>query len=201
MRESAGSGELWRRNQLVYETTRTFFVWADGVDTPVGAGEEPYAEVSKVTGPRSKGNALARAVAGGAAHGEEDGMTKDEKRIAIAEFCGARWYQVIGGRVLSFNTLSPTILKPDTGELLDIPNYPEDLNAMHEAIKQLDDESSLLPPEEGFETQLDSYINELEYEVSKTCAQDDIYKKTVTASAEQSSTAFVKAIGKWRRVQ
>jgi hypothetical protein len=117
-------------------------------------------------------------------------MNINKQQIAIAEFCGARWYQVIGGRVLSFNTLSPTILKPDTGELLDIPNYPEDLNAIHEAEK-------LLTP-----IQKHTYAEHLFQIVG---GYDDYYDgivfteamKIVYATPSQRAEALLRTIGKW----
>lgn len=58
-------------------------------------------------------------------------MTKEQQRIAIAEWMG--WSDIKQGPYdgSPFGRL-------DTHELKPVPNYPEDLNAMHEAEKQLD---------------------------------------------------------------
>lgn len=64
-------------------------------------------------------------------------MTNDEIRIKIAEACG--WTHVEkeeGGAVYGYP-------KTNSCRLFAIPNYPEDLNAMHEAEKVLTDEQDL----------------------------------------------------------
>jgi hypothetical protein len=76
---------------------------------------------------------------------QEEKMTPEKQRIAIAEACGATWRQLpeLNTKVLSFchgaNTLGPLRWELENGDILapDIPDYLSDLNAMHEAEKVL----------------------------------------------------------------
>jgi hypothetical protein len=61
-------------------------------------------------------------------------MNDSEMQIAIAEACGYKpdpeeglWYQLSGGQIAGFKD----------GSVLPLPNYPNDLNAMHQAEKVL----------------------------------------------------------------
>jgi hypothetical protein len=86
-------------------------------------------------------------------------MTNEQINIAIAEACG--WEDAFY-------------------DLLDIPNYCNDLNAMHEAEKVLGEVHSI-----------------------KSCEYDDWLQSTTEhdqkwrATAAQRAEAFLKTIGKW----
>jgi len=87
-------------------------------------------------------------------------MTPEKQRIAIAEACGWR----IAERVLP--------------ELQILPNYTEDLNAMHEAEKVLNQKQK----EDYFFIILNFYGN---------------WPKAIQATADQRAEAFLRAVGKW----
>lgn len=69
-------------------------------------------------------------------------MTLEQQRIAIAEWMEAKHIQFVGSKAWTFQSYndSEDLLCPITDEqgcLEDVPNYPSDLNAMHEAEKKL----------------------------------------------------------------
>lgn len=117
-------------------------------------------------------------------------MTKEKQRIVIAEFCGAKHVQFLGKKAWTFegypnpeNLLCPM----EHGEcLIDVPNYPEDLNAMHEAECHLK-----VGQVESFVEELMGLIPKSEY------GPRDRLFWFCHATASQRSEAFVKTIGKW----
>jgi hypothetical protein len=125
-------------------------------------------------------------------------MSPEEQRIAIAEACGAKWLAVppatdlqsaMGfdlyrpGRLLTFMGEVPQILPiAKTGYdaiVGDIPDYLNDLNAMHEAEKVLN------------ANQVDAYIDFLINGRKATAFM------AVFATATQRAEAFLRTIGKW----
>lgn len=112
-------------------------------------------------------------------------MTNEQINIAIAEACGYEWRVGIYGNCRGLFHPDDNYLKeqPCLDMVLPIssdcakkvPNYCNDLNAMHEAEKYIMDESSIL------------YKEELE---KVSC----IWHST----AKQKAIAFLKAIGKWK---
>lgn len=134
-------------------------------------------------------------------------MTEERQRIAIAEFCGAVWHEVppMSGWVLTltederkgFERLHPKRIlsfhdwpfdsprcaplpfpNPETGDAISVPDYPRDLNAMHEAKKLLT------------EDQIPVYWQTL-YEVCKTT------QWPFNPEAYQEAETFLRTIGKW----
>ena len=91
-------------------------------------------------------------------------MTPEKQRIAIAEACGTmQWsYALAFGRLVAAS----------------VPNYTEDLNAMHEAEK-------VLTP-----SQIAPYVDSCE-EMNKKWATPAF------ATAAQRAEAFLRTIGKW----
>ena len=63
-------------------------------------------------------------------------MTPEAQRIAIAEACGWKWH----GEATYGGTQRNGWWKDDNYSFHGIPDYPTDLNAMHEAEKVLTDE-------------------------------------------------------------
>lgn len=128
-------------------------------------------------------------------------MTPEKIRIAMAEACGwtrVEWYEDNSGPPI-LHGFPPTqvgysatgdwqaITKEHTSH---VPNYPEDLNAVHEAEKTLDRVKDLLPeaaPDAPF-TQYDRYWGEL----GATCKGDVVH-----ATAAQRCEAFLRTVGKW----
>jgi hypothetical protein len=105
-------------------------------------------------------------------------MNQEKQRIAIAEACGIvgpfdnRWikeYEEEGGDSYGFTGF-------EKGELVFIPDYLNDLNAIHEAEKVLNN------------VQRERYRTELVY----SQAGRDVF-----ATAAQRAEAFLITIGKW----
>lgn len=113
-------------------------------------------------------------------------MNPSAQRIAIAEACGWKWKPELFGLIQGPEHLSGA---------RNVPDYPNDLNAMHEAEKVLT------------EKQWDSYIN-WELRCTVAAAQDrtikcsvrpmpDEVRGLVHATAAQRAEAFLKATGRW----
>ena len=107
-------------------------------------------------------------------------MNPEQQRIAIAEACGIvgpfdnRWikeYEEEGGDVHGFTGF-------EKGELVFIPDYLHDLNAMHEA------ENVLMQAD-------------LIFEYGMHITTDHHYEHLLRATAAQRAEAFLKTIGKW----
>jgi hypothetical protein len=105
-------------------------------------------------------------------------MKPEQQRIAIAESCGIvgpfdnRWikeYEEEGGDSYGFTGF-------EKGELVFIPDYLNDLNAMHEAEKTLDYDD----------------LNDMEESVSFHFGVTPFH-----STAAQRAEAFLKTIGKW----
>ena len=98
------------------------------------------------------------------------GMTDDAKRIAIAEAC--RWTQV-------YQQKSDGWLwgeSPDDGWHI-LPDYLNDLNAMHEAEKTLTD---------------DEYK-----QYRRILTEDTEAGREISATARQRAEAFLRTTGRW----
>ena len=98
-------------------------------------------------------------------------MKPEKQRIAIAEACG--WTEISDWKAAGINGQHPTEPWTDV-----IPDYPQDLNAMHEAEKVLTREQ-----EKEYAYQLEAACCPLEYGWHATAAQ--------------RAEAFLKTIGKW----
>lgn len=108
-------------------------------------------------------------------------MTPEAQRIAIAEACGWTHYHA--------DLWVPPIVTgdPDFSELQcdAIPDYPTDLNAMHEAEK-------VLPS-----TERDKYWVYLSQIVNREHRMASTSWLCVNATAAQRAEAFLRTIGKW----
>jgi hypothetical protein len=106
-------------------------------------------------------------------------MNPDKQRIAIAEYCGTDVYI--------------------NDKLWDrVPDYLNDLNAMHEAEKTIPKRykciyANHLTMVVGFDGETDMVDDYGEWSTSKTTSLFSILNATATQKAE----AFLKTIGKW----
>jgi len=117
-------------------------------------------------------------------------MTQEEQRVAIAEACGIagpfdhRWvkeYEKEGGDEWGFTGF-------EKGELVFIPDYLNDLNAMHEAEKLLKRQLC------GVEYWQKGYGR-----FQTLLAEFTVNPFSATAS--QRAEAFLRAIGKWKEAK
>ena len=102
-------------------------------------------------------------------------MNKEQQRIKIAEACGWKWERLYTGELYG---------KPmgEQGPLRELPDYLNDLNAMHEAEKVL----RCHGPNESDLIVFDRCIN----------YQENI-GYNVFATAAQRAEAFIRTLGTW----
>jgi hypothetical protein len=135
-------------------------------------------------------------------------MTPEEQRIAIAEACGWKWYRRPATGVWAakpMRTLYHPQIAPEYVATLQpadmterecnpvfiwreglIPDYLNDLNAMHEAEKTLDGMAAWRFTQVLWTViQPDKFAN---YEL----------ERVVMANASQRAEAFLRTIGKWK---
>jgi hypothetical protein len=112
-------------------------------------------------------------------------MTNEQINIAIAEACGWTDCSIIDG-ILCGLPIGVTSLN---GRYDIIPNYCNDLNAMHEAEKVLNDE------------QHRQYRSEVWYSVCNDISSYECVKAAerphFSATSHQRAEAFLKTLGKW----
>src|SRR3990172_2024558 len=102
-------------------------------------------------------------------------MTPESQRIAIAEACG--WLKMIPmGKEVYYD--------PEGGHVFrnELPDYINDLNAMHETEKTMDD------------AQFDSYSRILHSMLFRGRAGRDV----MCATGSQRAEAFLKALNLWK---
>ena len=128
-------------------------------------------------------------------------MTDEEINIAIAEHCGWTRIEELDNTYYADN-LDYIISKPDkiwggvnpkTGDDDFIPDYCNDLNAMHEAEKELDWQGKTKFAEILYRHCPDSYIRN-----NDETEWDEIFP-LINSTAQQRAQAFLKAIGKWEQ--
>ena len=100
-------------------------------------------------------------------------MKPEAQQIAIAEACGWKWEARIKGSSKVWN--KPPLMVFYNSEL---PNYLNDLNAMHEAEKVLTS------------SQEKEYVNDLDW-------MNERWGGAAFAPAAQRAEAFLRTIGKW----
>lgn len=109
-------------------------------------------------------------------------LTQEQKRIKIAEACGWKWEARIKGAIKVWNKPPLMVFHDD-----ELPDYLNDLNAMHEAESRLVDWVC--------------YRMNLSQIVGIGYAPDldicDDIKAFVSATAEQRAEAFGKTLGLW----
>jgi len=105
-------------------------------------------------------------------------MNDQQIRIAIAEACGWRFFRNGGFGTRWYSKGG----EPDT-EANKFPDYPNDLNAMHEAEKILNS----------------AQCNEYEWRLGCfALASDGPEKRHFHKTARQRAEAFLRTIGKWK---
>jgi hypothetical protein len=121
-------------------------------------------------------------------------MTSEAQRIAIAEACGWKVEQT------DFKTF--TLIEPngkrwerfDSGEIAwtsnVIPNYLNDLNAMHDAVQTLNEQERV----HLVDALLGSINREPDYNIDDDFCSDDGWK-LLTATAKQIADAFCEVKG------
>lgn len=118
-------------------------------------------------------------------------MTPEAQRIAIAEACG--WTGIIvsySGALMGFAPFNPEY---DEQQWQAVPNYPEDLNAMHEAEKVISEKGESLRR---------CYMDNLCVSANGPLSEmDGSYQEIWAmchATAAQRAEAFLRTIGKWK---
>lgn len=102
-------------------------------------------------------------------------MNDQEINIAIAEACGWTVRRVGSGLIGK--------PKSEQGPLDELPDWANDLNALHEAEKMLPDEVRM------------NYRFQLQRVVSRTYEENSWL---ISATARQRAEAFLRTIGKWK---
>jgi hypothetical protein len=118
-------------------------------------------------------------------------MTPEVQRIAIAEACGWKNVDAGSGRVWGVTTRHKGT-PSEFDVCVDVPNYPFDLNAMHEA------ENFLFPVEIS-----DLYSPDLVKEYASYLPHMCIGHPggAMRATASQRAEAFLRTIGKWKEAK
>lgn len=120
-------------------------------------------------------------------------MTDDEMRVAIAEWVG--WREAFpstggphprtkeGGILLPYRWINEATGK----RLLELPDYPNDLNAVHEVETKLE------------HNQRSQYHERLEWLISeKGGSKRNRARRCISATARQRCEALLKTLGLWR---
>ena len=116
-------------------------------------------------------------------------MNEDNQKIAIAEACGwTKCRLAIKGAGAPERGKSPYGVPPRRGYEVSLPNYTQDLNAMHEAEKVLTYEQA-----EEFVEQL--YLADQKNNLAENPPPWRF--NVASATAAQRAEAFLRTIGKW----
>jgi hypothetical protein len=114
-------------------------------------------------------------------------MNPEKQRIAIAEACGWKNVDAGAGRVWGFTTRHKGT-PSESDVCVDVPNYPFDLNAMHDAEETLQ------------ESQRVTYSNEL-YDLAVEHQLKTGKWSYLSMTAAQRAEAFLRTIGKWEEAK
>jgi hypothetical protein len=113
-------------------------------------------------------------------------MTNEQINTAIAEECGWTWIDedyTYYGFTCDIPMTRRRWTPPNGGKpTLDIPDYCNDLNAMHEAEKMLTSE------------QVTSYVDLLEF-------MNERWATPAFGTAAQRAEAFLRTLGKWEETK
>lgn len=113
-------------------------------------------------------------------------MKPEAQRIAIAEACGWKWERLCTGELHG---------KPvgEQGPFREVPDYLNDLNAMHEAEMSLNPDQQKRFIEYLIEGEAhDEYCTEMLWDSSWVAAH---------ATAAQRAEAFLRTLGKWEEAK
>lgn len=116
-------------------------------------------------------------------------MTEEEQRIAIAEACGwEHWFDGVANRWKNKKSPYGYQIHPGLKEG-GLPDYLNDLNAMHEAEKQL----------VTARQQNDFIANIAEIcWADESGANNQVVFNQLNATAAQRAEAFLRTLGKWK---
>jgi len=118
-------------------------------------------------------------------------MTNDEIRIAIAQACGWRWKIYDDGNLDAVWSPGPNgKWEGSFVEFIEgLPNYPEDLNAMREAISTLKEHEEMW-----------NYLRELKEIVTPHFDWEEFMCAwcLMNATAHQRAEAFLRLKGLWK---
>jgi hypothetical protein len=106
-------------------------------------------------------------------------MTQEEQRIAIAEACGWNY--------IDSKTIYPRGIKD--GVTLELPDYLNDLNAMHDAEKVLTQDQMI-----DYSRHVGKLVTS-HLPASRAAWMDF---KLINSTASQRAEAFLRTIGKWK---
>jgi len=112
-------------------------------------------------------------------------MNPDKQRITIAEACGWKWNPANPP-----TDARPYYTHPTMRAEYNLPDYLNDLNAMHEAEKVL-----TLEQFDRYRTDLWSAVCNSEY-AFESCAPLIAIRAFISATAAQRAEAFLRTIGK-----
>ena len=113
-------------------------------------------------------------------------MTPEQQRIAIAEACG--WTEISDWGAGGINGKHP---KEPWTEV--IPDYLNDLNAMHEAEKGLNEDQQKL--------YVERLMGDVHNPISDYCQEymwDAVYSFCLHATAAQRAEAFLRTLSLWK---
>jgi len=128
-------------------------------------------------------------------------MSPEDQRIAIAEACGLKPQDIplvpakanLHGWFTPDGALQMRNTYPNGISVKVIPDYLNDLNAMHEAEKVLDG------PTDDEESQRAKYAEHLTFICAGNTEPVDVwYWDHIHATAAQRAEAFLRTIGKWQ---
>jgi len=111
-------------------------------------------------------------------------MKPEQQRIAIAEACGWKWERLWTGELHG---------KPvgEQGPFCEVPDYLNDLNAMHEAMAHLEPEQV-----DQFAAELSGIVLENRKKYWWDLTSNEV-GHVANATAAQRAEAFLRTIGKW----
>lgn len=104
-------------------------------------------------------------------------MKPELQQIAIAEACGWKWERLCTGELHG---------KPvgEQGPFREVPDYLNDLNAMHEAEKVLTEEQRIA-------------YSDCTYDIALKAQKETGKWRWISLTAAQRAEAFLRTIGKW----
>lgn len=111
-------------------------------------------------------------------------MTPTEQRIAIAEACGWEYHEFGDSMIPGWRHKNDTL--GNWVEQDGLPDYLNDLNAMHEAEKHL-------APGQAY-----TYQDKLRFVASRELQGEAQLFFLLHATAAQRAEAFLRTIGKWK---
>ena len=113
-------------------------------------------------------------------------MNPEQQRIAIAEACG--WTK-LHQPIPSIDNLHGITPNGNKSIYVPVPDYLNDLNAMHEAEKILNEKQAVWYLQK---------LTQVRFKAGVSGMIGCMIDKTVFATASQRAEAFLRTIGKWK---